>query len=105
LLWFVRVVKRDGSLEPFDRDRIKNAVLKAMREIGRSDYEKASQVTDEVVRILVERGKDPHVEEIQDIVEMSLMRHGLFDVAKAYITYRKRGVEREEKRVLSDVSH
>jgi len=32
-----------------------------MREIGRPDYEKASQVTDEVVRILVERGKEPHM--------------------------------------------
>jgi len=101
LLWVVRVVKRDGSLEPFDRDRIRNAVLGAMREIGRPDYEKASQVTDEVVRMLIERGKDPHVEEIQDVVEISLMRHGLFDVAKAYITYRKRReVERGEKRVI-----
>jgi len=72
-----------------------------MREVGRSDYEKASQVTDEVVRILIERGKDPHVEEIQYVVEISLMRHGLFDVAKAYITYRKRReIEREEKRAI-----
>jgi len=49
------VVRRDGSLEPSDRDRIMNAILGAMREIGGPDYEKASQITEWVVRILVER--------------------------------------------------
>ncbi|MEM2973306.1 MAG: adenosylcobalamin-dependent ribonucleoside-diphosphate reductase, partial [Candidatus Caldarchaeum sp.] len=98
----MRVIKRDGSLEGFDDRRIYNAVLGAMRELGRPDTEAAKKITNEVVSILAEKGVEtPHVEDIQDLVELSLMRHGLYDVAKAYITYRKRREEeRTEKKAL-----
>jgi len=42
--------------------------------------------------------KGPYVEEIQDIVEISLIKHGLFNVAKAYKTYRKKGRLRGRRR-------
>ncbi|MEM2801148.1 MAG: ATP cone domain-containing protein [Candidatus Caldarchaeum sp.] len=72
-------------------DSVSAAFLEAMREIGKADVDVAMKVTDEVINILASRGVEkPHVEEIQDLVELSLMRHGLYDVAKAYITYRKR---------------
>ncbi|MEM4269946.1 MAG: adenosylcobalamin-dependent ribonucleoside-diphosphate reductase [Candidatus Caldarchaeum sp.] len=101
----MKVVKRDGSLEDFDSKRILNAVLGAMGELGKADVDAAVKVTDEVVNILASRGVEkPHVEEIQDLVELSLMRHGLYDVAKAYITYRKRREEeRAEKRAILGV--
>jgi ribonucleoside-diphosphate reductase alpha chain len=45
--------------------------------------------------------EEVHVEEIQDLVELSLMRLGLYDVAKSYILYRKkREAERLEKKKL-----
>ena len=96
------VVKRDGRLEDFDAARIEKAILGAMREVGRPDTESAKKVTAEVISILEAQGDEtPHVERIQDIVELSLMRHGLYDVAKAYITYRqKREQERVEKRSI-----
>ncbi len=94
------VVKRDGRLEPFDGSRIERAVLGAMREVGRPDGGAASAVRETVEKVLSGRDR-VHVEEIQDLVELSLMRLGLYEVAKAYILYRKRReAERLEKRRL-----
>ena len=94
------VVKRDGRLEPFDGSRIEKAVLGAMREVGYIDGEAASSVRQEVWEILSRKGVGQvHVEEIQDLVELGLMRLGLYEVAKAYILYRKRReAERVEKK-------
>jgi len=63
-----------------------------MREVGRGNGDAwAASVRQEVEEILRRRGVERvHVEEIQDLVELSLMRIGLYDVAKAYILYRKR---------------
>ncbi len=50
----------------------------------------------------MDRKKSPHVEEVQDIVESSLMDHGLKEVAKAYILYRheRTRIREEKKRIL-----
>jgi ribonucleoside-diphosphate reductase alpha chain len=98
----MHVIKRDGRREPFDSSRIEKAVLGAMREVGQIDTEAASSVRQEVWEIISRKGLDEiHVEEIQDLVELSLMRLGLYDVAKAYILYRKRReAERLEKKKL-----
>jgi ribonucleoside-diphosphate reductase alpha chain len=98
----MHVIKRDGRREPFDGSRIEKAVLGAMREVGQIDVEAASSVRQEVWEVINKRGMDEiHVEEIQDLVELSLMRLGLYDVAKAYILYRKRReAERLEKKKL-----
>jgi anaerobic ribonucleoside-triphosphate reductase len=70
------VVKRDGRSEAFDGSRIERAVLRAMREVGRGDGDAwAASVRQEVEEILRRRGVERvHVEEIQDLVELSLMR-------------------------------
>ncbi len=97
------VIKRDGRMEPFDGARIERAVLGAMREVGYIDGEAASSVRQEVLEVLLRKGVDRvHVEEIQDLVELGLMRLGLYEVAKAYIIYRRRREEErlEKKRLL-----
>jgi len=101
-----KVVKRDGRLEDFDPGRIERAVLGAMKAVGKPSVETAKKITKEVVDILLSKGvEQPHVEEIQDIVELALMRrHGLYDVAKAYIMYRqRREAERSEKKSILGV--
>lgn len=100
-----KVMKRDGRIVPFDESRIRWAVQRAMWEVGVRDEKKL----DEVVKAIVQRinelydGKIPHIENIQDIVELELMRAGLFEVAKAYILYRKKKAEirEEKKRILN----
>ncbi len=93
-----RVVKRDGRIVPFDASRIRRAIEGAMREVGHYDEATLDKVVKYILRVINRTFSDenpPHVEEIQDIVELALMKYDLFDVAKAYILYRK---EREKIR-------
>lgn len=86
-----QVRKRDGSLEPFDQRKIAAAISKAFRAVrGRPEAAVSRRLSDEVASKLREAPakKVPSVEEIQDIVEESLMENGYRDVAKSYILYR-----------------
>ncbi len=97
-----KIVKRDGSLVDFNKDKVANAIFRAARSIGGSDKKTAETLSNEVVRILEERGKlVPMVEEIQDIVEKVLIESGHAATAKAYILYRQKRAEiREEKKKI-----
>ncbi len=86
-----KIVKRDGSMVAFDQERITNAIWKAAVSVGGKDRRRAEWLSDRVVESLVEtygRGCTPSVEEIQDIVEETLILHGHARTAKAYILYR-----------------
>ncbi len=97
-----KIIKRDGTTQDFDKTKIKNAILKAFIATGEKDGSVAEKLADEVVKILEERIKGiPHVEDVQDIVEEVLIKHGYAKVAKAYILYRKeREKIREAKKFL-----
>ena len=87
-----KVVKRDGSIVNFDKNKIKIAITKAYSEIQSdiSNEEKTINViTDSVVNKLAAQYKDEDIpiENIQDIVENELMSVNK-EVAKLYITYR-----------------
>ncbi len=101
------VRKRDGSFVPFDRRRIINAVYKAIRAVGQDDRQIAEDVANEVAlklyRTFFKFGNVPHVEQIQDIIEDTLIARGLAEVAKAYILYReKRKQAREIGKAIVD---
>lgn len=86
------VRKRNGRLEPFDSERITNAIWKAAKAIGGKDKDLAKRLSDQVVAELEKRfGEEgvPTVEEIQDLVEKTLIENGHARTAKAYILYRK----------------
>ncbi|MGB9854878.1 MAG: anaerobic ribonucleoside-triphosphate reductase, partial [Candidatus Bathyarchaeales archaeon] len=98
---FVR--KRDGRLEPFDQERITNAIWKAAKAVGGKDRELAKKLSDQVVAELRKRfGEEgvPTVEEIQDIVEKILIENGHARTAKAYILYRKQHQDLRELAAL-----
>ena len=87
-----KVQKRDGSIVPFDQNRITEAIFKALTATGEGDGKKAKRLSNKVVQILNRRfkkGEIPHVEQIQDIVEEVLILEGLVKTAKAYILYRE----------------
>jgi len=97
------VRKRDGRLEPFDQERITNAIWKAAKAVGGKDRELAKKLSDQVVAELKKRfGEDgvPTVEEIQDIVEKVLIENGHARTAKAYILYRKQHQDLRELAAL-----
>ena len=97
------VLKRDSKLEPFDQERITNAVWKAAKAVGGKDREQAKRVSDQVVADLKNRyGEDgvPTVEEIQDTVEKMLIENGHAQTAKAFILYRKQHQDMRELSAL-----
>ncbi|MBD3329652.1 ribonucleoside triphosphate reductase [Candidatus Dojkabacteria bacterium] len=85
------IKKRDGSVVPFQQDKITQAIWKAMDSVGQADLKAAQKVSDKVVKELKKRTSDseiPTVEEIQDLVERQLVLERLPETAKAYILYR-----------------
>ena len=84
-----KIKKRDGRIVPFDKKKIRMAVLKAMKAVGEGDEKAAETIASEVVSSLKKSDKViPAVEEVQDLVEEALMKRGFYKVAKAYILYR-----------------
>jgi ribonucleoside-triphosphate reductase (formate) len=82
------VQKRDGTVVPFDKKKIVNAIGKAMKAVGQYDLAKARKVTDAVLKEVQKHDEIPTVEGIQDLVEKHLMLAKCVDTAKAYILYR-----------------
>lgn len=110
ILMIENVVKRDGSIAPFDIKKIINAIYKALKSVGSEDYITSKKLAEKVLKKLqTENITTPKVEEIQDIVEEVLMLEGFTKVAKAYIIYReKRKLIREIKKsygVKDDLKH
>lgn len=103
----LQIQKRNGTLVPFDRQKIINAVNKALIEVDGQLYEDdtakdiAKEIEDAMYEIDEERATAVSVEDIQDMVEDELMQSERRDVARAYIRYRYRQeVQREHEAVF-----
>lgn len=88
----VYIVKRDGSLALFNKDKIVVAINKAFIEVDQTLYETdtANDIANEIFNLAKDRSEPMTVEQVQDLVEDYLMRSERKDVAKAYIRYRYR---------------
>ncbi len=97
------IVKRDGTLVPYDRDRIATAIFKAGASVGNESREEAERLAAEVENALAATYAAPQsvptVEDIQDVVESILLAKGHPRTARAYIIYRHRRAEAREKRL------
>ena len=90
----ILIVKRDGKVEPFSLDKIKNAISRAFLSVG--SFATQEILTDILGRLSIHNGMS--VEEIQNQVEFSLMSERYFSVAKSYILYRQKHTEDREVR-------
>jgi ribonucleoside-triphosphate reductase len=83
------IIKRDGKSVSFDSSKILNAVNKANKAVGEEEMSPTDLlfVTEKVCKRLDREGLK-HVEEIQDVVEETLIHYGYAKTAKAYILYR-----------------
>ena len=93
------VKKRSGTIVPFNKERIANAIYRAAVAVGGRDKEKAEELSEEVVKLLNETFNDsevPTIENIQDIVEKVLIENGHAKVAKEYILYREEAAKRRD---------
>jgi len=102
----IQVKKRDGRVSDFQKDKISNAVYKALVACNRPDHGLADKLANHVIEKLVTHGysvsETPSVEDVQDMVESTLIEEGLSEIAKAYILYRheRRRLRDEKMKVL-----
>lgn len=99
-----KVIKRTGTVVPFKRERIANAIYRAAVAVGGRDRSIAERLADQVVAILEKitpPGHIPTVEEIQDIVEKVLIENGHARTAKAYILYREERARHRRRKTAS----
>jgi ribonucleoside-diphosphate reductase beta chain len=120
-----QIRKRDGSIVSFKLDKIVHAVMKAFAETGEGAEAEAQKVAERVhariVAVCVQSASGalesidptaikcidgyPSVEEIQDVVEASLMEMDFFETAKAYILYRAERKRLRERDVFAKRTH
>ncbi len=107
-----RVIKRDGSVVPFDEAKIHNAISKAFVEVEGPASSSSQKIRDQIhelaesVTSRIHRGNPERaavdIEDIQDQVELALMRAGLQRIARAYVIYREeRAQARKQEQVDS----
>ena len=91
-----RIRKRDGSIVPFEPKKIELAIGKALSAVGQKDGQRAKRiaklVVDKVEKTYAKKAI-PTVEDVQDLVEETLVKNRLPKVAKAYILYRQKHKE------------
>ena len=84
------VTKRDGNIVPFDKEKIKIAVLKSFLDVDGDETSYARDKARDIANYIDNLEKDLTVEEIQDIVVNKLMASTRKDVATNYVEYRYR---------------
>ncbi|MDD3759227.1 MAG: ribonucleoside-diphosphate reductase subunit alpha [Acidithiobacillus sp.] len=94
-----RVIRRNGAVVPFDASKIQVAMTKAFLAVQGTGgaasarvREQVAKLTEQVLGALGRRqpgGGTFHIEDIQDQVELALMRAGEHEVARAYVLYRE----------------
>ena len=98
----MHVIKRSGKKVDFDKSKILNAIKAANNDIKRCDKKAAMQYKEIMAAATIishnikKQDTDISVEDIQDLVEKTLMESGHYEVAKAYILYRQRRKEQRD---------
>ena len=106
-----QVIRRNGSLSLFDQSKIANAITKAFVAVegtnatgSRRIHDAVRALTLQIVEALsrrADKARALHIEDVQDQVELALMRSGEHKVARAYVLYRAERAE--QRRVHSEL--
>ncbi len=84
----MKVVKRDGKIVEYEREKIRVAITKANRDVIAKERATMGEIDDIIEYIESLNKKRILVEDIQDIIEEKLMEIGHYQLAKEYIVYR-----------------
>jgi len=111
----LKVIKRDGTLDSYNSDKIAVAITKAILAVEDHDHADAShvkQLADQIVSGIHGRfekqypsGGSINIEDIQDQVELGLMRQGMQKVARAYVLYREEHAQQRKDQQPSEEAH
>ena len=106
-----QIIRRNGAVVGFEPNKIAVALMKAFLAVhgtqgaaSASVRETVERLTETVVRALLRSrpgGGTFHIEDVQDHVELGLMRSGHHEVARAYVLYRERRTQERARQVLS----
>ncbi len=104
----LQVIRRNGTFSPFDPTKISSAITKAFVAVegsgaaaSRRIHESVDSLTQHIVESLARRADGAralHIEDIQDLVELALMRAGEHKVARAYVLYREERAQERRRR-------
>ena len=99
------IFKRNHVKMPFQIEKITEAVFKAMISVKNGEPKDAELIANQVNNVLLKRKLEipnyvPNVEEIQDLVEQTLMQSQFLDVAKAYILYRNIQTKKRQRNIF-----
>lgn len=108
-----QIVKRDGTIEKYDRWKIASAIGRAVTAAKKEEdlelVEKLTARAEEALKVFMSSrhpNSAPAIEEIQDIVETILVESGEVEIAKAYIIYRARHeVMRDTRKLMLDINN
>lgn len=99
----MEVIKRNGTKQQFDANKIINAIKGAYEDLGKPFDDEAERRAQDMAAYVEKLNRDVAIEEIQDIVENKLMASNCKDVARAYIRYRyKREMARHDYQQFMD---
>jgi len=109
------VIRRDGTRTAFNKNKIKIAMSKAFLAVEGSQaknsdrvHERVEQLCTEVINALLRHIPESgvmHIENIQDQVELALMRSGEQKVARAYVLYRTEHQQKRELHTTGTITH
>ena len=99
------IYKRNHLKKPFLVEKITEAILKAMLSAGEGGNDESVDISKQVYSSLLLRKEKipyyiPNVEEIQDLVEQTLMQSKYFKAAKAYILYRNEQTKKRQRNIF-----
>ncbi|HSU24048.1 ribonucleoside-diphosphate reductase subunit alpha [Comamonadaceae bacterium OTU4NAUVB1] len=107
-----QIIRRNGAVVPFEPSKIAVAMMKAFLAVhgtqgaaSASVRETVDTLTQAVVRALVRSrpgGGTFHIEDVQDQVELGLMRGGHHEIARAYVLYRERRTQERARQVAQE---
>ena len=107
-----QIIRRNGSVVPFEPNKIAVAMMKAFLAVhgtqgaaSASVRETVDELTQAVIRALMRSrpgGGTFHIEDVQDQVELGLMRGGHHEIARAYVLYREK---RTQERARQPQAH
>lgn len=108
-----QIIRRNGAVVPFEPNKIAIAMMKAFLAVhgtqgaaSASVRETVDVLTQGVIRALVRSrpgGGTFHIEDVQDQVELGLMRGGHHEIARAYVLYRERRTQERSKQGEQEV--
>ena len=109
-----QIIRRNGAVVPFEPNKIAVAMMKAFLAVhgtqgaaSASVREMVDVLTQAVIRAMVRSrpgGGTFHIEDVQDQVELGLMRGGHHEIARAYVLYREKRTQERAKKTVQDTA-